>query len=535
MSVETDNYRECFAGCVNRRRVLAALGVGATSGCLRLSNDEGTRTTDEATANGSTETSTDDEQDDDGGGGSSAVEEVVVGPDDDIVFDPEELTVEPGTTVRWTWKSDNHSIDVDSQPSGAEWTGTPGSDGDQYDAGYEYEHTFEVLGEYEYYCLPHVGAGMEGAVTVTDRPDESGNTYESETTIDAVADDWGQFAFDATNLGASPTTGPAELLPAWRYQFEADARTRNPPAVSDGRVFASTEERLFAFDATTGELEWARTRPDEPFFGGIAVVDGTTYVARNSSVTAHDVATGDVAWSADVGLRVSPSLTATSDVVAVGLVDGAESGGFAVLDAATGNRRWLFDVDASTYWPPTVAGSSVYVQSQTPEVVSLDASTGDVEWTFAADEYPTSPTVVDDVVYVLDQGSGTAYALAAASGQELWSSDVGDRGAASPVVTDGLVVGFGRADDEWSMWALDAGNGAERWRRTGADSNVLSPAVADGRVYTTAGTTVKARDLADGSLVAERSLPVPGGFTDPVVADGVVFVGGEELHAFAGS
>jgi len=31
-----------------------------------------------------------------------------------------------------------------------------------------FEHTFEVPGEYQYYCIPHVAAGMEGSVVVTE-------------------------------------------------------------------------------------------------------------------------------------------------------------------------------------------------------------------------------------------------------------------------------------------------------------------------------------------------------------------------------
>lgn len=542
MSDEKDTYSGGFVGRVNRRRLLAALGVGATSGCLRLDQDETDESTRSATATTSTEGDGQNAAGGDGGGGeggdaddgedttNGALETVLVGPDDEFVFEPEELTVEPGTTVRWTWRSDNHAISVEAKPADADWSGHETPENEQF----EYEHTFEVLGEYEYHCLPHESVGMVGAVTVTDRPDEPGNTYESETSIDAVADDWGQFAFDATNVGASATTGPSELLPAWRYEFEEDGGADDSPVVSDGRVFAGTRDRVFAFDATTGAEEWTVSRPDEPFIRGVEVVDGTVYVPRKSGVSAHDATTGDSQWSTTLDTRVSSRVTATSDVVAVALSREEEAGGVVVLEAETGERRWSYHVDGATYWRPAIAGSSVYVQSQAPGVVSLDATTGDVEWTFDADEYPTSPTVVDDVVYVLDQASGTAYALAGVDGTELWSYDVGDRGAASPVVSDGLVVGYGRRDDEWSMWAVDAETGEERWRRTGADSNALSPAVADGRVYTTAGTTVKARDLADGALVAERSFPAPGGFTDPVVADGVVFVGGEELHAFAG-
>ncbi|PSP97973.1 hypothetical protein BRC89_09960 [Halobacteriales archaeon QS_4_70_19] len=49
---------------------------------------------------------------------------IAVGPDGDLVFDPVEMTVSPGATVRWGRESDRHSVTPDSRPEGADWRGT---------------------------------------------------------------------------------------------------------------------------------------------------------------------------------------------------------------------------------------------------------------------------------------------------------------------------------------------------------------------------------------------------------------------------
>ncbi len=89
-----------------------------------------------------------------------------MGPGGNLVFEPADLTIAPGTTVNFVWESDNHNIVVDGQPDGAEWEGTPGGASDIYNTGYEYSHTFQTTGTYEYYCDPHLSAGMEGTITV---------------------------------------------------------------------------------------------------------------------------------------------------------------------------------------------------------------------------------------------------------------------------------------------------------------------------------------------------------------------------------
>jgi plastocyanin len=89
---------------------------------------------------------------------------VEVGPDASFVFEPSDLDVAVGATVRWEWRSGGHNIVVDSQPDGADWSGTAGED--TYDEGHTHTHTFDTAGTYEYYCDPHRALDMVGTVTV---------------------------------------------------------------------------------------------------------------------------------------------------------------------------------------------------------------------------------------------------------------------------------------------------------------------------------------------------------------------------------
>ena len=95
----------------------------------------------------------------------SVEQEVLVGPGS-LSFEPESFEIPTGATVRWVWESGGHNVKVSSQPSGADWPGTPGEEFDTFDAGHTYAYTFEVDGDYQYYCAPHRSAGMTGSFTV---------------------------------------------------------------------------------------------------------------------------------------------------------------------------------------------------------------------------------------------------------------------------------------------------------------------------------------------------------------------------------
>jgi plastocyanin len=91
---------------------------------------------------------------------------VTVAPEGNLRFDPETFTLAAGGTVTWEWGSSGHNVRPSSQPSGADWSGTPGGDAQTYDSGFSYEYTFDTAGSYEYYCSPHRDFGMVASFTV---------------------------------------------------------------------------------------------------------------------------------------------------------------------------------------------------------------------------------------------------------------------------------------------------------------------------------------------------------------------------------
>ena len=103
--------------------------------------------------------------------------DVIVAPEDELVFDPAELSVSAGETVRWGFANAGHNVscrpkDADevALPDGAEpfASYSPGDDPDVtlVQGGETYEHTFEVPGEYTYVCIPHADSGMVGTIRV---------------------------------------------------------------------------------------------------------------------------------------------------------------------------------------------------------------------------------------------------------------------------------------------------------------------------------------------------------------------------------
>lgn len=137
------------ASSMDRRAFLAAAGGTAFAGCLDS----------RATGEGDHDV------------GMSAVE-----------FLPATVTVAVGAEVVWRNTSrDGHTVTAygDGLPDGADFFASGGYDtesaareawmegfGGRIDADETYRHTFDVAGEYPYFCIPHERAGMTGTVVV---------------------------------------------------------------------------------------------------------------------------------------------------------------------------------------------------------------------------------------------------------------------------------------------------------------------------------------------------------------------------------
>lgn len=139
---------------VDRRQVIRAIGGTAVAVSLAgCAGDDG--------SGGGDDTGGDEEpapSDD----GPVTVE---VGAGNGLAFAPDAVEIPVGTTVIWEWTGEGGGHNVVA--TDGEFASHEDSEVES-EAGYTFEHTFEEPGSYDYECIPHVGNGMVGTVTVVE-------------------------------------------------------------------------------------------------------------------------------------------------------------------------------------------------------------------------------------------------------------------------------------------------------------------------------------------------------------------------------
>src|SRR5262245_13999956 len=96
---------------------------------------------------------------------SAATRDIIVAPNNNNIFQPANITINVGDTVRWTWADDHHNV---SSTTGNNCTASGLFDSGLLDTGATFTFAFNAVGTVNYMCTPHCDDGMKGVVVVSD-------------------------------------------------------------------------------------------------------------------------------------------------------------------------------------------------------------------------------------------------------------------------------------------------------------------------------------------------------------------------------
>jgi outer membrane protein assembly factor BamB len=277
---------------------------------------------------------------------------------------------------------------------------------------------------------------------------------------------------------------------------------------------------LAALVALAPAQAWAG---DWPQLGGSA--ERSNYNATESTIGLANVAKLKIDWTASVpGVFSMP-------VTGGGLVYVNSSSGVFALSERTGARVWTGASQSPLSGSPAFANGRVYVTSTGAKVFALAALTGQLLWSAQAgvagfNGIVSSPAVANGVVYV-GSTDGGLYAFDAVTGARNWSAVASAAITTSPAVSNGVVY-VTSVDD--SVYAFDAATGRRLWNSrvdTSCCGRISTPSVADGVVFVaTDSTGLTAIDARTGArLWGVGPIGRAGGpGLSPAVAQGLVYV-----------
>ncbi len=209
------------------------------------------------------------------------------------------------------------------------------------------------------------------------------------------------------------------------------------PTVVNEVVYAAGYSGLHAANGLTGEELWSYwSGGSSTHFSSHTVANGIVYVgSKKNRLYAIDASTGELLWN-----YVTNKDVLSTPAVAEGVVyAGSQDNNLYALNGLTGELKWKYRTGGGDPSSPVVVDGIVYVGSTDKRVHALDASTGEPLWRFeTGDAIYSSPAVADGVLYI-GSDDDHLYALDAVSGKLLWRYKTGDDVRSSPAVANGIV------------------------------------------------------------------------------------------------
>ena len=277
---------------------------------------------------------------------------------------------------------------------------------------------------------------MDAASTVSAHDASSGArvwsvdlTPETENAIDGFG---GGLAAANGRLYVSSGFGFLAALDAgsgaeiWKGSMRAPSRSA--PAIAGGRVYAVTREnRVFAFDAETGETDWDESGLEQTagILGGAgpAATDKVVIAPYSSGeLVAYLASSGRPIWEDDLtGIRGSGGLAAMTDVtgdpvIADGVVYAAsQAGRLVAIDLRDGDRLWTRSIGGSQ--APYIAGNAVFFVDDGGELYALDRQTGDTAWRVSLGGYRDPDDREEPIVWAGPVAAGNRLLLTSSTGR----------------------------------------------------------------------------------------------------------------------
>ncbi|MGV7930357.1 MAG: PQQ-binding-like beta-propeller repeat protein [Spirochaetota bacterium] len=285
----------------------------------------------------------------------------------------------------------------------------------------------------------------------------------------------------------------ARLRPLDRVRWNLDVRSPvKEMAYSGRRVFVATGEgMLLAFERDNAARAWQKKTG--LVTSGLALGKDTLYFATaDEMLNAVSMETGEIVWTEKLDGAVIDTMTA---VVTPSAVYIATTKGMVYSFGMKGKRNWKFDAGAGVFETPIMVNNRLLVSGSDGKLYSLAAQSGKEQW-----------TVDMGAKFRLAYQRGTLYAvsyygavsaLGLEKGAELWKKELADTYITAPLVSDNRMMVAGM---KGTLTWLNLDNGSVIAKK-GLGGAVRNPMVlSDGILYVSANDTLFAIDASGGGV-----------------------------------
>jgi outer membrane protein assembly factor BamB len=314
------------------------------------------------------------------------------------------------------------------------------------------------------------------------------------------------------------------------WQINTHALIEFPPAISHGVAYLVNKYgNIIAVRLSDEKILWRRTVRKRLHGAPIDVTGpayyaGRVYVAEiGGALFSLDAKSGRVVWKRNLGAHLESSPL----VVDKTLYIGTDSKQVLAIDTADGHVRWSFDAPAAIKSSPSYDRGRIYVGDYQSSMLALDAKTGKPIWRantstqppFGEGGFYSSPAIAFGRVFAA-RDDGMVFAFDQHSGKVAWSFSTGAAVYGSPAVAEvpGTPPTVYIGSENARLFAISVRSGKERWHRNVGGPVPGTASVIGNTVFT---SSFKTRQSVGFDVhTHKRDFVLHSAGYSPVVSDG---------------
>jgi outer membrane protein assembly factor BamB len=343
--------------------------------------------------------------------------------------------------------------------------------------------------------------------------------------------DWPLFGRVPERTHYLPATSRAldpPLRQAW--SINTHALIEFPPAIHDGVAYVINKYgNGKAVQLKDRKILWeVNVRPSDKgkpnFVTAPVYYRGRVYGAfLDGHLAAGDAATGRKVWVRKLHAHLESSPLAIDGTLYLG----TDTTDVVALRASDGSTRWTFNSPAAIKASPSYHDGNVFVADYQSAMFALDAETGKLVWRTNTSKIPpygrggffSSPAIAFGRVYAA-RDDGTVFAFDQRTGKVAWSFDTGGQVYGSPALArvPGTPPTVYIGAENSRFFALDARTGKARWRYDVGGPVPGTATVIGHTVYTSSFETEETTGL--DARTGRPSFHIEEAGYTPMVSDG---------------
>ncbi|HEX2977279.1 MAG TPA: PQQ-binding-like beta-propeller repeat protein [Bacteroidales bacterium] len=263
-------------------------------------------------------------------------------------------------------------------------------------------------------------------------------------------------------------SAPLPSSPTLIWSYNAGARTKSSPVVSDGTVFIGDDKGGLTAVSADGKLKWKYNSGSmleaPPTVFGNKVIIGS----NDGKLKAIDKVTGKLIWSYETENQISGSANVWVSGSKAGIVVGSYDYYLHCVDPRTGKVLWKVETDNYVNGTPAITGGKVVFGGCDGIVRIVDPLTGQQKDTINIGVYIASSLATTESMAFFGDYDGNRYGINLSEGRKEWELPGNGQGSilAIPAVgSDKIVIG---SEDKY-LYCYNASDGKLVWKyRTNA-------------------------------------------------------------------